>query len=597
MKTLFSRLALLSVYSFQQTNSFTVNKIPLYCSARKFTSRRIIIMQEHHQTNCDDNNNNNEMSETLFGLLECIKNEQQVSSNSMIVVNEDGMKSAISALNSVLPPPPQPTTTTTSMTTERLLVESAIKVADEFCFLATNSTLGKKQTWQALQQMAERIIIQQEEESSSTGKESNALAISFVFGALALSSDFSSSSSSKAAASAIASTASRSKVLRQTAGSSKNVASSVLKTFLIHSSCSDSLDLNILTYFARAFKLTNERNDDQYSEMVAKAIQFSIEKSDSSSSSSSDGGEEIMKQKVSAALALSCQIGPWPYLSPVMLVRAAIPYSLWHAAEQVCLSSHKSLSVRGDPSEEAVVLAVEVLVDAAMEERMHRLADNMATKLYEQGGKSRYIDARLHHAYDTITKVIHKRQLPIIERQVDRVDKAVEKIQKDGLLQPTDASPLLLAGKKIRKFALDKLGEGGEVASAYRLATIWNMDYIYDEETILAAAAARRKKYLQYDEVLTGTVPDLISDAGTLCTAFNHIQNDGPFGIDAEWDEDTAGASIFKYQVERMFCCLIFRLYPRQRKVYRHWQTQLGRYLILQRQWLLDLARDKICPD
>jgi hypothetical protein len=36
--------------------------------------------------------------------------------------------------------------------------------------------------------------------------------------------------------------------------------------------------------------------------------------------------EEIRKQKVSGALALACQICPWPVLSPVSLVEAAIPY-------------------------------------------------------------------------------------------------------------------------------------------------------------------------------------------------------------------------------------------------------------------------------
>ena len=522
MKALIHGLILLRVHSLPQSYCFRARNLPF------------LMMQTNN--NHRHGEVNEDVSETLFGLLGCISGEPPSS-------NPTTLNSAISSLNAAISVTKEQKLSTTLTATERLFVNSAIEVANDLCETATDSTLGKKQTWQALQQKAS--ILHQ------TPSDANALALSFVFGALSLMRQ----DSSKAAASAIASTTSRNKEFRHVG---RNVANTVLKTFLIHSSCSSSLDLNTLTHFARAFKLTNEQ-DSQYSEMAAKAIQYSLGQDvNESFLSDNDNDEGLEKQKISAALALSCQIGPWSHLSPVMLVESAIPYGLWHAAEQVCMNAHKSvLSIHATSDDIDIVFdqhvalqeatkAVEVLVDAAMEARMYRLADNMATKLYKEGGKTRFIEARLYHAYDTISKVIYKRQLPIIERQVDRVDKAVDKVKSDGMTA-IDSS----AGNKIRKFVLAKLGEAGEVGAAHRLATMWNMDYIYDEEAILEAAAARRKRYLQYDEVLTGSTPELISDPEVLYTAFEHIQNDGPFGIDAEWDEDTIGASLFQFASQK----------------------------------------------
>jgi len=54
------------------------------------------------------------------------------------------------------------------------------------------------------------------------------------------------------------------------------------------------------------------------------------------------------------------------------------------------------------------------------------------------------------------------------------------------------------------------------------------MEYIYDEASMLMSLTAKRKHYLQRDEVLTGSIPELISDPKALSCAFDHIQNDGP---------------------------------------------------------------------
>jgi hypothetical protein len=55
------------------------------------------------------------------------------------------------------------------------------------------------------------------------------------------------------------------------------------------------------------------------------------------------------------------------------------------------------------------------------------------------------------------------------------------------------------------------LEEATEVDAAHRLAALWGMDYVYDEEAVLKAMEARRKLYLQLDDVLPGKSPALIS--------------------------------------------------------------------------------------
>jgi hypothetical protein len=277
----------------------------------------------------------------------------------------------------------------------------------------------------------------------------------------------------------------------------------------------------------------------------------------------------------------------------VILVEAAIPFEFWHSAEEVCASAYKSaMSMQSSTTATTTktendndnissyttplllsvaiseaVAAVETLIDAAMEDHMYRLADTIATNLYQEGGKSRYIEARFHHACDTIAKVIAKRQLPIIERQVDRVDRAVAKVkvvESSGNVTTTidssrdntpseDTTTAMMseASQEIRQFALRRLEEATEVDAAHRLASLWGMDYVYDEQAVLKAMEARRKRYLQLDDVLPGSSsPELISTPAELRDAFHQFRDApheyGPFGLDAEWEEDTKGAAVLQ---------------------------------------------------
>lgn len=264
------------------------------------------------------------------------------------------------------------------------------------------------------------------------------------------------------------------------------------------------------------------------------------------------------KARVAAALALAAQLGPWTVLNPMLLVTVAVLHDLWHGAERICQSA-----VHCDGYEDAGVSAVHALIDAAFATRTYRQADNFATKFFDVGGKSRYLDARFLHACDTISKLIRKRALPVIERQVERVDKAVEKISagynSSKLSSEDSATPDAIDGAgttvetasdDIRLFALRQLEENCDMDTAHRLAKIWNMEYAYDEEAMKAAVVARRQKYLQWDDLLPGrAVPDLLSTPESLDKAFNTElggQLGGVYGFDVEWGDDGSGAALLQ---------------------------------------------------
>jgi hypothetical protein len=286
---------------------------------------------------------------------------------------------------------------------------------------------------------------------------------------------------------------------------------------------------NIVTHFTRAFSIRKVVSLDELVTQIARHELTRAERY------AEDWGHR--KPIVYGILGLVCQLRPWSSdLTPLELVQAAVPLDFWHTAEEVC-QSHSSPHP-----------AVEFLIDTALEDHTYRRADQLATSLYERGGRSRFIEARYQHACDTIAKVVYKRQLPIIERQVTRLDQSVEKVKQDpdGLDEGgRDVS------RDIRLFALTRLDEAGEYDAAHRLATIWEMDYVYDEESMQAAAKARREIYLQYDEALVGSVPDLISDPEELRKIFKTFwkggpYRNGPFGLDAEWEAGVKGVDLLQ---------------------------------------------------
>ena len=186
-----------------------------------------------------------------------------------------------------------------------------------------------------------------------------------------------------------------------------------------------------------------------------------------------------------------------------------------------------------------------------MEAKTYRRADNYATEFYDNGGPARFLEARYLHACDTIAKVIRRRALPVIEKQVERVDKSVEQVKNDTRQNSVDASlddkcttSVETASNDIRTFALRQLEESGDIDNAHRLANIWNMDHIYDENALQAALAARREKYLQWADVFPDTsIPDLLSSSEVLINAFSNIcTKQSVYGFDVEWGDDHGAA-------------------------------------------------------
>jgi hypothetical protein len=451
----------------------------------------------------------------------------------------------------------------TFVSTELSLGILAFKSAERLCQISSNVSTPKKkkQMWLSLQTSAEKLQL------GSTW-ESSALAVSLVFGALSLLQNFYETQEikagldAKAAASAVSSTISRNKPLQQ---SGRAISTLLLRSYLINATHSDLLNLHILNHFVKAFHVGG--GDCIEHEIAARAIEHALRQIDDKDIRMAVGDDSSYissKRRISGALALACQLQPWSVLSPGSLVDAAIPFLLWHAAEEICRAAYQSsLSSSPYPSsvniealfsraqqQENVKKSVERLIDAAMDDRMYRLADDLATNLYKAGGRSRYVEARFNHACETISKVIYRRQIPIVDRQIERVGKAVSKVRQDestyGPAIPTAYDP----SEAIRRFAIKKLEEAGDITSAKRLASVFGVDYVYDEHVILLAAAKRRQRCLQYEDMLSGAIPSLIVTPNDLLDAFSRLRKPpyvhGPFGLDAEWDEETNGAAVLQ---------------------------------------------------
>ena len=251
---------------------------------------------------------------------------------------------------------------------------------------------------------------------------------------------------------------------------------------------------------------------------------------------------EVGKIEAAAALALSAQIGPWKYLKPAALVEIATDMNLWSAAERICTSAVKTAS---KPDCEDAIL---VLIESAGAAAQYRQMDSFATEFYDHGGRLKFAEARLLHAYDTITKVAARRQFPIIEKQIERVDRAFERIKID--LQDGEnydgAGPI-----EARDFAITKLVELGEIEAAHRLAKLWGRDFASKE--LERMAKARKEKYLQWEETDVGrssAIPNVLSDPSSFLAEYAEMISDHRgtcVGMDCEFgDEQTKGVALLQ---------------------------------------------------
>jgi hypothetical protein len=395
--------------------------------------------------------------------------------------------------------------------------------------LSIAATNNKKTTRRALEHASKQFLLPggQSGTSSTSTTATSWWIVACVGAALALES-VQDQQQLRAAGSALASTM---RAIRSELASDEQAsllaAKEVIQALIVQEATTEfKMDWHIITGLSRALGM-DATSDVKLSQAVATIVRRTIESDEASHD----------KLQVAAILSLATVFQPWNDISPIQLIEAAIPLDLWHAAEQICVSASRS-------SDEKT--AVLTLIDAALEAKMHRRADAFATDFYDVGGRSRFLEARFWHACDTIAKVIRKRALPVMERQVERIDRSVEKVLQDPMVVVDDDSLARTAKEEIRTFALRQLEASGDVEMAHRLAGIWNMEYVYDEEAVLAAQEARRKKYLQWEDVLPGSPPELLSTPEALLEAFANMQLDTRLGFDCEWGEDNKGVDLLQ---------------------------------------------------
>jgi hypothetical protein len=286
--------------------------------------------------------------------------------------------------------------------------------------------------------------------------------------------------------------------------------------------------------------------------------------------------------------SMASQFRPWHRIDAVLLVHIAMKHLLWHSAEKVCISVTTC-----DPQwlsrPTMGIDTVSTYVDLAIQRRAHRQADKIATAFFDALAipnndllEPYFLNARYLHACNTIIKLIRRGAIPVIERQVERIDYSVLKVKEfrqsqsiidanvDLLLLPDrkneepfyeGGTTLHGASKDIRNFALQKLEESGNMDAAHRFATLWGLDYVLDPEVMKLAEQRRKALYLQWEDVFPHQpmVPDLITTPAALDEAMMMMMmmmmmlgttTQTVYGFDVEWgnDDDTGivGAAILQ---------------------------------------------------
>lgn len=438
-----------------------------------------------------------------------------------------------------------------SAASELSLSKTAIRVADVFVELASSGKgSGNYKIRKALEDASNEVFVKGSSVSSQAEDSwvaARCLSIAIVSCTLALGQE-SDRDASRAAVSAMGLTLQQG--LRKTEQNNNKViiifpAGCILQALLkycagttISSQVQDDnammpVDWHVVTSVARALDMDGSQHPGTRQAVATLVSQFET---------TSDKEFEILPEKtaMASALALAAQLKPWEYTSPVRLIKAGVaPFDLWHAGERVCASVATCMG----PESPITIEAVESLIDEAIEAKTYRRADTFATQFYDTGGKSRFLQARLLHACDTVAKVVRKGALPVMERQITRIDKSADRAWQDKVV---DEGTALAAKEEIRNFALQQSLEAGHIDAAHRLARIYNLEFVDDKEALAKAYAARREKYLQWEELFPGTPPNLISTSEGLLDAFSKNQEGHLYGFDVEWSDDDQGAALLQ---------------------------------------------------
>jgi len=351
-----------------------------------------------------------------------------------------------------------------------------------------------------------------------------------------------------------------------------------------HNACNRGLlpmDLHILTMFCEAFsvpplnpEVTTSILQNEYQELLRQ-----LERQEESSSPSTDNVDPT-NRRVAALLRFASYTQPWRQqppapstaeerdpsssnkMTPSTLVELAVALDQWHAAERICDST---LHLEDDTTTPVDNAAILTLVQCALQSKRYRQADDYATRYFKKGG-SNYVDpsllvqVRVLHSKSTIVKLVQKRQYQIMERQVARVDQALDMAAEESKTATTnnnyinDNNTDADIREEIRTYALEHLMMSGHVEGAQRLGQLWgrSTDFL-DPQELARARQERQRLYLQWLDVLPHhEIPSLLSTPEELRQAFALVEQQTPttadapvvWGFDAEWDgEDSTNDS------------------------------------------------------
>ena len=321
--------------------------------------------------------------------------------------------------------------------------------------------------------------------------------------------------------------------------------------------------------------MSDETVDAELSNAVADIVNniLKLGKNGGDAYSHGDGDESIISKDVFVpALSIIANVRPWTYVDAEKLARIAAEMDLWYSVEILCdaiIGTGEAMdtkcgeatiesSVPSLPHFSAAQRTAQAIVDIAFDHRLYRRADTLVTKYYPYVGPERYAEARFLHACDTIEKVIKKRQVQIIEKQVERVDEVVVKVSRDltsvGNLKTArfegEDIEIQTMSDHIREFSLRRLRASSMHTTAARLANLWGKKYSQDPMHLMQELAKRRSLYLQWnDDCCPGSgtnnyksgalpLPQLITTPTDLLYQFAILNKTGTvIGFDCEWHD------------------------------------------------------------
>jgi len=366
------------------------------------------------------------------------------------------------------------------------------------------------------------------------------------------------------------------------------------------------VELHIVAKIESGFSVGDhgrKRGDKELAKAVANVVNFIFGRSSTSNDdvddyTFGDAGELISKDLVAPTFSLVANIRPWDYVQVEHLVRCAAELDLWYSAELLCDAAiatttqddkrvMMATSFSKDATTEALLtdgrfntslpqdsighLAAGAIIDITFDYRLYRRADAFATKYYSFGGPERFVEARFLHACDTITKVVKRRQVQVIDKQIERVDASVARVSKDLVLTSSTSNndnkqrkfhgedvAIETMSEHIRQYTLRSLRASSLHAAAARLAKLWGLPYDHDPMQMAQELEARKLLYLQWDDECcpgnssdTGgkearPLPEPIRDPVEVLTRFSELENSPYVGFDCEWHDTIRGVALLQ---------------------------------------------------